>query len=192
MRTDAASGPVGRWLPPALTTAVVTMVVYGILGVVLSSKPPDRLPPTIMRGVALFPTLIAVNNALALASLLVGWKAIREGRIERHRRFMLISAALISLFLILYVTRVALGGVKAFPGPREVRTFVYLPALVVHITLSIISVPLVVHNLLTGLTYRVGDIPRTAHPRVGRLGVRLWSVSLALGIVVYVMLNLVY
>jgi putative membrane protein len=168
------------------------MAVYGILGVALSSKPPDHLPLTVMRALAVFPTLIAVNNALALTSLLAGWRAVREGRIERHRRFMLVSAALISLFLVLYVTRVVLGGVKAFPGPREVRTFVYMPALVVHIALSILSVPLVVYNLLTGLKYRVQDIPATAHPRVGRLAVWLWSVSLALGIFVYLMLNVVY
>jgi putative membrane protein len=53
-------------------------------------------------------------------------------------------------------------------------------------------VPLVIHNLVIGLTYRLGEIPSTAHPRVGRWAVVLWSVSLALGLVVYLLLNVLY
>jgi len=102
------------------------------------------------------------------------------------------AAACIALFLVLYVTRVALGGVKAFPGPAVVRTFLYLPVLSVHIALSIVAVPLVIHNLLTGLRLPARDLPLTAHPRVGRWAVRLWSVSLALGIVVYLLLNVLF
>lgn len=95
MRTDTPSRPVGAGRTPALTAAaVVTMAVYGILGVALFSKPPDHLPLTVMRALAVFPTLIAVNNALVLTSLLARWRAVREGRIERHRRFMMVSAAL--------------------------------------------------------------------------------------------------
>lgn len=82
---------------------------------------------------------------------------------------MLVSVTLISLFLILYITRVALGGIKAFPGPPGIRLYVYLPILIVHIGLSILSVPPVVYNLLIGLTYASADIPRTKHPQVGRI-----------------------
>ena len=49
-----------------------------------------------------------------------------------------------------------------------------------------------VHNLLVGLTYPPREIARTRHPRVGRWAVLLWSVSLTLGIVVYLLLNVLY
>lgn len=175
-----------------LATVVLTLAVYGILAAALSSRPPERLPPAMAGALSLFPTLIALVNASALICLLTGWRAIRAGRVAAHRRLMLAAAALICAFLVLYVTRVALGGVKAFPGPPAIRLYVYLPILAIHIVLSIVSVPPVIYNLLIGLTLPVGDIAGTGHPKVGRVAVALWSVSLALGIVVYLLLNVIY
>jgi putative membrane protein len=181
-----------RRIPFAAATTAITTAVYGVLGVALSRRPPDQLPLFIPPVLATLPLVIAVINASALICLLSGWRAIRTGRVRAHRAFMLAAAGLISLFLVLYVTRVALGGVKTFPGPSAVRAYIYLPVLTVHIGLSILSVPLVVYNLLTGLTHRPAAIPGTRHPRVGRAAVLLWSVSLALGILVYALLNVLY
>ncbi len=177
---------------PLAATIVITVAVYGILAAALSAEPPDRLPPLVARALGAFPLLIAIVNASALACLLAGWRAIRAGRVGAHRKFMLAAVTLISMFLLLYVTRVSLGGVKAFPGPPAIRLYVYLPALTIHIILSILSVPPVVYNLLIGLTTDVTDIPKTKHPRVGRVAVVLWSVSLTLGIFVYLLLNVLY
>jgi putative membrane protein len=185
--------PDSRWDPVAVRRALVlTVAVYAVLGVVLSVRPPAHLPPGITAVLAAFPPLIALVNALALTCLVAGWQAVRAGRIPVHRRFMVASAALISLFLVLYVTRVALGGTKAFPGPPAIRTYVYLPILAVHIVLSVASVPLVIYNLITGLTRRVPAVAGTRHRAIGRYAVALWSTSLALGIVVYLLLNVLY
>jgi putative membrane protein len=62
----------------------------------------------------------------------------------------------------------------------------------VHVVLSILTVPPVVFNVATGLRLRIDEVPTTAHPRVGRVAVTLWSVSLALGILVYLLLNVFY
>lgn len=173
-------------------TAVVSAAVYAILAYVLSREPPVAVPQVVALLIGIAPHLIAAINATALTCLLFGYRAIRAGRIREHRKLMLLSATLISAFLFLYVTRVAFGGVKEFRGPAEVRTFIYLPTLIVHIALSILSVPLIVHNLLVGLTRATEEVGRTAHPRVGRLAVYLWSLSLTLGLVVYALLNLAY
>ncbi|MBI2122672.1 MAG: DUF420 domain-containing protein [Armatimonadetes bacterium] len=173
-------------------TAGISLAVYGVLGYALSSEPPVAVPQILALLVAAAPHLIAAINTTALLCLLLGYRAIRAGRIAAHRRFMLAAALLISAFLVLYVTRVALGGVKAFEGPPFVRTYIYLPTLSIHITLSILSVPLIVHNVLVGLSFSAGEVATTAHPRVGRLAVYLWSSSLALGVVVYVLLNHAY
>ncbi len=170
----------------------MTLAVYGVLGVVLSTRAAPGLSPRLAAGVGALPTVIAVINAGTLLALVLGWRAIRARRIRAHRRWMLAAAAGISVFLLLYVTRVALGGTKAFPGPAGVRTYLYLPVLAVHIFLSILSVPLVIYNLLVGLTLPVEEVARTPHPRVGRGAVLLWSVSLSLGLLVYLMLNVFY
>lgn len=173
---------------PGLVAIVLAALVYTILGYVLSAEPPASLPPAVARFVALAPHLIAIINSAALACLVLGWRAIRAGRIAIHRRYMLAAGALISAFLVLYVTRIALGGPKAFAGPAVLRAYLYLPMLTVHILLSILSVPPVIYNVLVGLTYPLGAIGRTAHPRVGRFAVVAWSLSLFLGLGVYLQL----
>lgn len=166
--------------------------VYALLGYALSSEPPASLSPALGRLVALAPHLIAVINAAALSCLLLGRRAIRGGRIHTHRRYMLAAAGLISAFLVLYVTRVALGGTKAFTGPAALRQYVYLPMLAVHVLLSIFSVIPVIYNLIVGLTREPAAVGLTRHPRVGRVAVTLWSLSLMLGLGVYLLLNVVY
>jgi putative membrane protein len=175
-----------------VAAAALAVVVYAVLGSVLSGQPPDRLPPAFARLVAFAPHLIAVINAVALVSLLSGWRAIRRGEVRTHRKYMLGAAVLISAFLILYVSRVALGGTKSFAGPAAVRTYLYLPMLAIHVLLSIASVPLVIYNVLVGITRPPDAVGATAHPRVGRAAVALWSVSLVLGLGVYALLNLLY
>lgn len=189
-RLRRRSNPLGA--RPGIAAAVLAAAVYAVLAYALASEPPAGLHPTVARLVALAPHLIAVINTAALICLRLGWRAIRSGNIAVHRTYMLSAATLISMFLVLYVTRVVLGGTKAFPGPAVVRTYLYLPMLAVHIVLSILSVPPVIYNVLVGLTRRPAEVGRTSHPRVGRVAVALWSLSLVLGVGVYLLLNIIY
>ncbi|MFB6197443.1 MAG: DUF420 domain-containing protein, partial [Halobacteriaceae archaeon] len=56
----------------------------------------------------------------------------------------------------------------------------------------VVAVPVVLHAVVLGLTHTPTELGDTAHPRVGKVAVAAWSVSLALGIVTYLMLNHVY
>ena len=134
---------------------------------------------------------IAVVNTVALTSLLVGWWLIRRGDVRRHRAAMLTAFALILLFLVLYLVKVNGAGEKSILASGPVL-WVYLAMLAVHILLSALAVPVVVHAVVLGLTHAPAELSRTSHPRVGRIGVVVWSLSLALGIVTYVLLNHVY
>jgi putative membrane protein len=134
---------------------------------------------------------IAVVNTVALAALLVGWWLIQRGDVRRHRAAMLSAFALILLFLALYLVKVNGAGEKRILASGPVL-WAYLTMLAVHILLSAAAVPVVVHAVVLGLTHSAAELPRTVHPRVGRLGVAVWSLSLALGIVTYVLLNHVY
>lgn len=177
---------------PGVAAAILAAIVYTFLAFALAAEPPAGLHPAVARCVTLAPHLIAAINTAALISLRMGWRAIHSGDVARHRRFMISAAVLISAFLVLYVTRVALGGTKPFPGPAMVRTYLYLPMLTVHILLSILSVPPVIYNVLVGLTRQPDEVGRTAHPRVGRIAVSLWSLSLVLGLGVYLLLNVIF
>ena len=175
----------------ALSASIVaTLLAYGILGFVLLRERPATIDSEgLARFVALLPHAIAVVNALALVLLAAGWRFIRNGNVTLHRISMLSALVLISLFLVMYVTKVYLGGVKEFPGPETLFYFVYLPVLIIHLTLSIICVQPVAYVALIGLSHRIDDIPRTKHRLVGRVVVPMWILSLALGLIVYAMLN---
>jgi len=139
--------------------------------------------------VEFLPHGIAIVNSTAVVTLVMGYLSIKNRRVRRHRIFMLLSFALIVSFLVMYLTRLFLGGVKHFTGPEWVRDFVYLPSLTIHLGLSIISVPLVLYNILTGLLLPVQSISSTKHRRVGKWAVRAWTLSLILGVLVYFLLN---
>jgi putative membrane protein len=53
-------------------------------------------------------------------------------------------------------------------------------------------VPPVIYNVLVGLTRAPAAVGLTRHPRVGRVAVALWSLSLLLGLGVYLLLNIIY
>ncbi|MFC7165468.1 DUF420 domain-containing protein [Halospeciosus flavus] len=92
----------------------------------------------------------------------------------------------------LYLYHIVVAGTTGFPGPEAVYQFVYLPILVVHMLLAMCCIPLVVYALLLGVTHSTDELPRTPHPRVGRVAASLWIVSFALGVVVYLLLHVVY
>jgi putative membrane protein len=172
-------------LPASIT---VTLVAYGILSFVIFRERSGVPSDLVARLLVFLPHAIAIVNTLALVLLATGWWLIRNGYVKLHRIAMPSALGLISLFLVMYVTRIYFGGVKAFPGSHSVYIYLYLPVLVIHLALSIICIQPVLYVALIGLTHRVEDIPHTKHRWVGRIAVPMWIVSLALGLVVYVLL----
>lgn len=175
---------------PRVTTGVLSVLGYAVvLGTFGGYLPiyPSLSNPT----VDLLGHLIAVINSVALASLLFGWYSIKRNRVGRHRAAMLTAFALILLFLVVYLLKIGGGYEKAILATGPVRV-AYLVMLFVHIGLSIVAVPVVIHAVVLGLTHAPAELADTVHPRVGRVAVAAWSVSLVLGIVTYVLLNWVY
>ena len=65
-----------------LSSIMVTVLAYGILGFVLFRERPATI---YSEGVARLPHAIAFVNALALVLLAVGWWLIRKGYVGLHR-----------------------------------------------------------------------------------------------------------
>jgi len=182
---------VARERVPELTgllTAVSLGLVFGAVGGVIPASSLPRFDPL----VAAIPHLNAAISACAIAAIVAGVRAIRNGDVERHRAAMLLTTALFALFLILYLYRVSLEGPTTFDGPASVKQFLYLPLLAVHILLAVTCVPLVYYALLLAATHAVEELPTTNHPRAGRLAAAFWLISFSLGIAVYLLLHVVY
>ena len=178
---------------PLPASIIVTLIAYGILSFVIFRERPSVVQSDFITGLLAFlPHTIAFVNALALTLLAAGWWLIRHGYVKLHRIAMPSALGLIFLFLVMYVTRIYLGGIREFPGPEIVYYYVYLPILIIHLALSIICIQPVLYVAHIGLTHRIEDIPHTSHRWVGRIAVPMWILSLALGLVVYFLLYRVY
>lgn len=179
-------------------TAAVSVVGYALVVGAFAGLVP--IPEIGRATVVLLSDLIAVINTLALAALLAGYWFIRHRQIRRHRAAMLTAFGLIMLFLVVYVTKVGGGFEKSIrieqgqllAAYASVVEPVYLAMLVIHILLSVVSVPVVLYAVVLGLTHTPAELAETSHARFGRIAVAAWAVSLALGILTYVVLNHVY
>jgi putative membrane protein len=174
---------------PRAVTAVLSVLGYAlVLGAFGGVLP----LPSLSKGVViLLGDAIAAVNTVALGALVAGYYFIRQGDVRRHRAAMLTAFALIMLFLVLYLLKVGGGFEKTIEASGTVY-YAYLAMLAVHILLSAAAVPVVLHAVVLGLTHSPAELADTVHPRVGRIAVATWSLSLFLGIVTYVMLNHIY
>jgi len=179
-----------RGRPQLYATSAITLAAYTTLAYVLSSATPTEYPPLLTRSVAqLFPHIIALVNGTTLVMLYLGYSSIKRGDVAAHRSFMLASFGLIAAFLVLYISKLLVLGTQEYEGPQLLRLYLYLPMLFIHLGLSVVSVPLVLYNVITGLTMDKAQVRETMHPRSGRLAYKLWTLSLVLGIVVYLFLR---
>jgi uncharacterized membrane protein YozB (DUF420 family) len=128
------------------------------------------------------PTLNAVLNATSALLLLVGWRLIRRGRVEAHRRVMLGAVACSTLFLVSYLAYHAQVGSVRFQGQGAIRV-VYFAILLTHTVLAAAIVPLVLVTLVRGLKARY-----ESHRRLARVTFPLWSYVSVTGVVIYWML----
>jgi len=121
--------------------------------------------------------------------------------VSKHAHAMLSAFVLILLFLGMYLPKVAGGGTKEFVldsayGWVPLWEWVYpayLAMLAIHILLSILAMPLVLYAVVLGLTHTPEELrTQTPHRTVGRVAAGTWILSLALGVVTYLLLNHVY
>jgi uncharacterized membrane protein YozB (DUF420 family) len=132
------------------------------------------------------PAVNAFLNATSACLLLLGYRAIRGLKIERHRALMLSAAATSTLFLVSYITYHARVGSMRFTGQGLMRT-VYFAILISHTILAIVVVPLVLRTLYLGLRRR-----DDRHRRVARITFPLWLYVSVTGVIVYWMLYRLY
>jgi putative membrane protein len=128
------------------------------------------------------PSVNATLNATSAVLLLAGFIAIRRGRPALHRGFMLAACSSSLLFLVSYLTRIALTGTHRFPGGGGLKA-AYLAILLSHTVLAALAAPLVLRTLFLALHARFPD-----HRRIARATLPIWMYVSVTGVVVYVML----
>lgn len=128
------------------------------------------------------PALNAALNGISATLLLLGFLAIRRGRRETHRRFMVAALVTSGLFLASYLTYHALHGSTPFLRQGPIRA-VYFVILLTHVVLAVVNLPLVITAVLRA--YR-GDFER--HRKIAKLTWGMWMYVSVTGVLVYLML----
>jgi putative membrane protein len=128
------------------------------------------------------PGVNAALNATCTVLLVLGWRAIRGGRREEHRRLMIAACVASALFLASYLTRVALTGTHRFPGGGALRA-AYLVVLGTHTVLAAVVAPMALRTLWLALHRRFAE-----HRRIARWTLPIWLYVSVTGVAVYVML----
>ena len=130
----------------------------------------------------ILPPVNASLNATSAVLIALGWRAIRAGDRTRHRALMISALCVSALFLVGYLTRVALTGTHRFPGSGPLRSG-YLLLLGTHTVLAAAIVPLI--GIAVYFAWR-GRFD--AHRRVARFALPAWLYVSVTGVLVYVML----
>lgn len=131
------------------------------------------------------PHVDASLNACATILLVVGYRFIRRGRVEAHKRTMLACFGVSVVFLICYSIYHLNAGSKSFPKegyPGWIRTG-YLILLASHVVLAAIVPWLAIITIYLGLRDR-----RAAHRRIARWTFPIWLYVSITGVIVYLML----
>jgi putative membrane protein len=126
--------------------------------------------------------LNAILNGTSAVLLLCGRFAIANKKVTLHRIIMLTAFTTSTLFLISYLTRVALTGTHVDPHHGAVHV-AYLTILITHMILAVTVVPLVLMALWAALHARFEK-----HRKIARVTFPIWLYVSVTGVVVYVML----
>ncbi|NHX35709.1 MULTISPECIES: DUF420 domain-containing protein [Halolamina] len=179
---------------PRATVAVLSVLGYAlVIGTFAGAIPAAAFPDLTNAQVNLFSHAIAAINTTATVLLLLGWKWIREGEVEKHRKAMGSAFGLIMVFLVLYLWKIGGGGTKELVGAPDPIYYAYLLMLAIHIILSVVAVPVVLYALVLGLTHSPRELRlETPHKKVGRVAAGSWILSLSMGVLTYVILNWIY
>lgn len=133
--------------------------------------------------------LAAVNaslNATSAVALLVGYVMIRRRKLHAHRTAMITALSASAIFLVFYVTRVALTGTHEFAGRGWARTL-YFAILFSHMVLAVLVLPFVLR-----LVYLVRHRRFHEHARLARRVFPVWAYVSVTGLLVYLLLYQVY
>lgn len=136
-----------------------------------------------MENQSILPTINACFNGVAAVFLFSGWRAIKKGDREAHRKFMVgalvASGAFLSCYLYYHFT---VQLVTAYQGTGIWRAIYYI-ILATHVPLATLMVPFVLYAVWMAVTQ---DFAK--HKRVTKWLWPVWMYVSVTGVIVYLML----
>jgi putative membrane protein len=134
----------------------------------------------------ILPTISTTFIVLSAIMVAIGWSLIKQGKIEAHKKFMLLAAVFAIIFFIIYASRTIFIGNTSFGGPDQLKIY-YTIFLVFHITLATTGAILGIITLITGLKSNL-----TKHRKLGPVTSIIWFFTAITGVAVYLLLYVIY
>ncbi len=131
-------------------------------------------------------TVNAILNFISFVLLIFGYKHIKAGRKEQHKKFMIAAFITSWIFLVSYLIYHAKVGSVAFQGEGWSRP-VYFVILISHIILATIVPPMAILTLYRGLKEKF-DL----HKKVSKKTFVIWLYVSITGVIVYLMLYQIF
>jgi len=133
------------------------------------------------------PALNACLNATSALLLAGGYAAIRAGKRDVHKRFMVSAFWVSVIFLVSYVIyHIRVKQVVLFQGQGWIRP-VYFALLLSHTILAIVIVPMILVTLRRAWMERFDK-----HRVIARWTLPLWFYVCVTGVIVYLMVYQIY
>jgi len=130
--------------------------------------------------------LNAILNGTSAVLLVAGYSAIRAGKMEIHKRFMIAAFAVSTVFLASYLIYHYRVGHVVFHGQGWIRPF-YFVLLTSHTILAIVIVPMVLVTLRRAWLEKFDK-----HRLIARWTLPLWFYVSVTGVIVYLMVYQIY
>src|SRR5205807_8968327 len=130
--------------------------------------------------------LTATRNGSSAILLAGGYAAIRSGKREAHKRFMISAFVVSCAFLVSYLIYHYRVGRVAFQGQGFIRP-VYFALLTSHTILAIVIVPLILITLRRAWLEKFDK-----HRLIARWTLPLWFYVCVTGVIVYLMVYQIY
>jgi putative membrane protein len=133
------------------------------------------------------PAFNATLNGISAVLLAGGYAAIRAGKKDVHKVFMLSAFTASTIFLVSYVIyHLRVKQLVLFQGQGWIRP-VYFTLLISHTILAIVIVPLILITLRRAWVEKFDK-----HRRIARWTLPLWFYVSVTGVIVYLMVYQIY
>jgi putative membrane protein len=135
--------------------------------------------------------LLALTNAVinGTVSVLLVWAlvAVKNKNYILHKKLMMSSIVLSSLFLVSYIGHHLLASETKYGGPHDTLFFIYLFILISHIFLATIILPFILFTAYRSLT---GEYEK--HKKLAKYTWPLWLYVSLTGVLVYILISPYY
>jgi putative membrane protein len=130
--------------------------------------------------------LNATLNGTSAVLLALGYNAIRQRKINLHKKFMISAFAISTIFLISYlIYHYRVGNIR-FQGQGWIRP-VYFAILISHTILAVVIVPMILVTLRRAWLQKFDK-----HRVIARYTLPLWMYVSVTGVIVYLLLYQLY